>query len=122
MKTLIASFLSLAVGLFVGWHVGFRHGGRQTIEAVQQLVETTEASDAAQAARNARAISLIESGDTKEAIRLLSTPVAHYYAVYDKLSVNREQRLKVRALIERVAKTNQALALRLSDASAPERP
>jgi hypothetical protein len=122
MKTLIASVLSVAVGLFIGWHFGHRHAGRQTTEAVQQLVETTEASDAAEAARDARAIGSIESGDTKEAVRLLSTPVAHYYAIYGDSSVTNERRSKLRGLIEQVAKTNQVVASSLSDASALGRP
>jgi hypothetical protein len=117
MKTLIASVLSLAVGLLIGWTFGYRHSRHESTEAVQQLVDYTEASDAAQAARDARAIGLLESGDTKETVRLLSTPVAHYYAVYSNLSVNREQRSKVRALIEQVAKTNQVLASSISDTS-----
>lgn len=122
MKTLIASVLSLALGLFIGWHFGHRHAGHETTEAVQQLVEATEASDAAEAARDARAISSIESGDTKEAVRSLSTPVAHYYAVYGNLSVNSEQRSKVHALIDQVAKTNQVLASSISDTSSLGRP
>ena len=122
MKTLIASVLSLGLGFFIGWHFGHYHTGHGTIEAVQQLVETTEASDAAEAARDARAISSIESGDMKEAVRSLSTPVAHYYAVYGNLSVNSEQRSKVRGLIEQVAKTNQVVASSISDTSTLGRP
>jgi hypothetical protein len=118
MKTSIASVLSLALGLFIGWHFGHHHASRETSEAVQQMVDTTEASDAAEAARDARAISSIESGDTKEAVRSLSTPVAHYYAVYGNLSVNSENRSKVRGLIEQVSKTNQVLASAISDTTA----
>ena len=110
MKTLVASVLSLGVGLLIGWNLGYRHEKRETTEAVHQLVDSTEASDASEAARNARVISLLESGDSQEAVRSLSTPVAHYYTVYGNLSVNGEQRSKVRALIEQVAKTNQVLA------------
>jgi hypothetical protein len=115
MKTSIALVLSLALGLFIGWHFGHHHARHETSEAVQQMVDTTEASDAAEAARDARAISSIESGDTKEAVRSLSTPVAHYYAVYGNLSVNSENRSKVRGLIEQVSKTNQVLASAISD-------
>jgi hypothetical protein len=111
MKTLIASVLSLAAGLFLGWHFGHRH-------AVEQLVETTEASDGAEAARDARVIGLIESGDTKEAVRLLSNPLAHYYAIYGDSSVTHERRSRLHALIEKVAKTNKVVASSLSDASA----
>lgn len=122
MKTFIAAVLSLALGLFIGWHFGHRHAGHETTAAVRQLVGTTEASDAAEAARDARAISSIESGDTKEAVRSLSAPVAHYHAVYGNLALNDEQRLKVRGLIEQVAKTNQVLASIISNSSALGRP
>lgn len=122
MKTLIAAVLSLALGLFIGWHFGYRHARHETTAAVQQLVGTTEASDAAEAARDARAISSIESGDTKEAIRSLSAPVAHYYTVYGNLALNDERRSKVRGLIEQVAKTNQVLASIISNSAAFGRP
>ena len=119
MKILIACILSLGVGLLIGWQFGQRHAGRETTAAVQQLVEFTETSQDAEAARDARVISSIESGDTKEAVRLLSTPVAHYCNTYSGYIVKSERRSNLLAIIDQMAKTNQVLRLRILETSRP---
>ena len=117
MKALIASGVLLVVGVLIGWRFGHHKAGHETTAAVQQLVEATEASDAVEAARDARAINSIESGDTKEAVLLLSTPVAHYYAIYGDYIAKNERRSNLLALITQMAKTNQVLMSSILDVS-----
>ena len=116
MKTLIVSALSLLLGLVAGWYVEYRHGEREKTEIVQQMMEGTESSDGEHAARAARAIQLIDSGETQQAVQLLSGPVACYYSIYEAASTN-DRRSKVRSLIEELARTNQVVASRLAEAA-----
>jgi hypothetical protein len=120
MKILIACISLLVVGLLIGWQFGQRHAGRSTTAAVQQLVEFTEASEYAEAARDARVISSIESGDTKEAVLLLSTSVAHYCNTYSGYVVKSEQRSNLLAIIDQMAKTNQVLRSLILETSRPQ--
>lgn len=119
MKALIAAVSSLVVGLLIGWHFGHRQAGHETTEAVQQLTEVTEASEDVEAARDTRAISSIESGDTKEALRLLSTPLAHYCNAYGDYVVQSERRSNLLVIINQMAKTNQILRSMILETSRP---
>jgi hypothetical protein len=114
MKTVIASTVSLILGLGLGWYFEHHRAERERTEIVQQMVDAGESSDCADAARAARAIQFIDSGQRQEAVQLLSGPVAHYYSVYGVLSTN-ERRSKVRSLIEELAKTNQVVAARIAE-------
>ena len=116
MKTVIASTVTLILGLGLGWYFEHRRAERGKTEIVHLMVEAGESSDGEQAARAARAIQFIDSGQPQEAVRLLSGPIAHYYSVYGALSAN-ERRSKVRSLIEQLAKTNQAVAARIAEAA-----
>ena len=99
--------------------MGFYAGNRSyhkhiADEAVQQLVESTESSDALMAAMSARTISLIDSGQDQQAVQMLSFPIAHYYYIYASSTFTNEQRLKLRAMIDGLASTNQIVAAQIA--------
>lgn len=115
MKTCVASVIFLLVGLAVGFYIGYRDYQKHIAsEAVQQLVESTESSDALMAAMSARTISLIDSGQDQQAVQMLSFPIAHYYYIYASSTFTNEQRLKLRALIDGLASTNQIVAAQIA--------
>jgi hypothetical protein len=110
MKIIAASLGCLLLGLVMGGYVGFRyHEKHITNEAVKLMMEGMESADGEHAAEAARAIELINSGESSNAVQLLSSPIAnyyHWYAVY--ADTDRERRL--RAMIEQLASTNQIVA------------
>ena len=115
MKTCVISVISVLVGLAIGWHFGYRYCDRYyTNEAMRQMVEQTESSDALMASMSSRTISLIDSGQDKEAVQMLSFPIASYYYVYASSTFTNEQRLKLRALIDGLASTNQIVAAQIA--------
>jgi hypothetical protein len=116
MKTVIASTVSLILGLGLGWYFEYHRAEREKTEIVQQMVKEGETSDGEHAARAARAIQFIEAGQPQEAVRLLSGPIARYYSVYGELRGN-EMRSKMLSLIDELAKTNQMVAARIAEAA-----
>ncbi len=117
MKTSIASIVSLLLGLAIGCYIGFRYCERHTTnEAVDLMVQGTETSAALQATIGVRAIELIDSGDTQQAVQLLSGPIAHYYTLYAP-GRSDERSAKLRGLIEELARTNQVVGARITEIS-----
>lgn len=115
MKICFASVILLLVGLAVGFYIGYRDYQKHIAsEAVQQLVESTESSDALMAAMSARTISLIDSGQDEKVVEMLSFPIAHYYYIYASSTLTNEQRLKLRAMIDGLASTNQVVAAHIA--------
>ena len=110
MKALIASVVCLAIGLAVGFFVGYRYYERHiTNEAVKQMLDGMESADGERAAEATCVIELIDSGDRSNAVRILSRPIANYYQWYAiHADTDRERRL--RAMIEQLASTNQVVA------------
>lgn len=117
MKTLIAASLSIVLGLAIGWYSARAHFEHQRAQIVGQMVEGNESSDRERAVRAVRTIESIQSGDTQEAVRILSTPVAYYYTMYKESGSKQERRAETRALIEQLARTNNAVAARIADLS-----
>jgi hypothetical protein len=118
MKTIIASIVSLLLGLAIGCYIGHRDYDRHTTnEAVDLMVQGTETSEALQATIGARAIEFIGAGDTQEAVQLLSGPIARYYTLYSATGRNDERSTKLRDLIEQLARTNQVVAARITEIS-----
>jgi hypothetical protein len=115
MKILVVSVVSLLLGVAIGWYAERHHSEHEKTEIVQQMVEGGESSDRYKAVLAARAIESIESGNPQEAVRLLSTPVAHYYSVYTEAGGKDERRAEIRALIEQLASTNQVVAARIAE-------
>jgi len=111
MKALLTSSIALLIGLVVGAFVGHRSYDKHvTNEAVQQLVESGESSDRERAARAVRAIAMIQSGRSSDAVELLSRPIADYYHLYASGTHNDERTRDVLAMIERLAGTNAVVS------------
>jgi hypothetical protein len=110
MKLLIASFLSLAFGVIVGWHFEHRHVQREMTAFGAQMVESGEAFDRLEAARGIRAIELIEAGDTNQAVEMFTIPIAFFYSVHRDLTHNDERTKVLLAKIEQFVQTNHAVA------------
>jgi hypothetical protein len=115
MKTIITPLVSLLVGLGIGCYVGYRECNRNiTNEAVRQMLETGESSSALLAATSTQAIRLIDSGEPQKAVELLSRRVARYYSTYATGGSTNEQRLKLRVMIDELARTNRILAAEMA--------
>ncbi len=115
MKKCIASVIFLMVGLAVGFYAGNRSYHKHVAdEAVQQLVESGESSDALMAATSARAISLIDSDQDQQAVEMLSYPIGRYYYLYASSEFTNAQRLKLRAVIDALASSNQVVAAHIA--------
>jgi hypothetical protein len=115
MKTFVASVVFLLVGIAIGCYVGYRYCDRHTSnEAMQAMVESLESHDALMASMSAHTIGLIDSGQDQKAVQMLSFPIASYYYVYASSRFTNEQRLKLRALIDGLASTNQIVAAQIA--------
>ena len=115
MKTCLASVIFLLIGLAIGFYIGYRDYHKHIAdEAVQQLVESTESSDALLANFSVQTIGLIESGQEQKAVQMLSFPIAHYYYIYASSQFTNEQRLRLRAVIDKLASTNQVVAAQIA--------
>jgi hypothetical protein len=110
MKTLIASFLALLLGLVAGWYFERQHAERKMTDVVEQMQQPVESGDREHAARAVRAIQMIESGDSSNAVRLLSRPIVDYYQFHANLTHNDKLTRDVLALIEQLASTNTQIA------------
>ncbi len=117
MKTLIASFVSLLLGLAIGWY--FEH--RQVDDEMTDAVKHVQIHNRQEAAIDLRAIELIQSGDTQQVVQLLSIPIASFYAWNmnlmhnDKATVpwNDEVTRGLLAQIEQFAQTNRVVAAQI---------
>ncbi|HKW29121.1 MAG TPA: hypothetical protein VJT54_07290 [Verrucomicrobiae bacterium] len=115
MKTFVTSIILLLVGLAAGFYIGYRYCDRHTSNlAMQAMVESLESHNALMASMSARTISLIDSGQDQQAVQMLSFPIASYYYVYASSRFTNEQRLKLRALIDGLASTNQIVAAQIA--------
>ena len=79
------------------------------------MVESLESSDALMATMSARTVGLIDSGQDQKAVQMLSFPIAHYYYIYATSTFTNEQRLKLRAMIDLLASTNQVVAAQIAE-------
>ena len=117
MKTLVASLVSLLLGLAVGLYCEHRQAAGEMTDAVKHV----QIQNRQEAAVDLRAIELIQSGHTERAVQLLSTPIASWYAwnMYlthnDKATVpwNDEVTKGLLAQIEQFAQTNQVVAAQI---------
>jgi hypothetical protein len=115
MKTLVAVAISLIVGFVIGSFLGYRYSESQdTNWAMRQMMEQRETSEAYTAGLSMRAIGLMDSGEDKKAIRVLSFPIANYYETYAWRTSTNEERLKLCAWIDGMAGSNQIVAAEIS--------
>lgn len=117
MKMIIESVVSLVVGLALGWYVGHQRTMYKVSEAVSQSVKLSESNDAVEALRSIKVIGLIETGQEQEAVKLLSQPLAHYYAVYEVQPGITNQRSQLRSAIESMASSNVVVRLIVNGSS-----
>ena len=81
---------------------------------MQAMVESLESHDAVLASVSAQTIKLIDSGQDRQAVQMLSLPIGNYYYVYASSTFTNEQRLKLRALIDGLASSNQIVAAQIA--------
>lgn len=117
MKSKYLIALALVAGFFAGWSFGYNQA-MSTAKATEVvnaelLLQSAESHDLAEAVRNVRAIGLIDSGETQQAIQMLCTPIAQYYHLYTILAGTDDRRSEARALIEELAQTNAIVAERI---------
>jgi hypothetical protein len=116
MKIFVTTIISLLLGLALGFYIGYRYCDRHTSnEAMQAMVESLESHDALLASMSANTIRLIDSGQDQKAVQMLSFPIASYYYVYASSRFTNEQRLKLRAMIDGLASTNQVVAAQIAN-------
>ena len=110
--------MSLLVGLAVGWCFEHYRAEREKTEIIQEMVDGTESCDIERAGRAVRAIQMIDSGGTQEAVQLLSGAVAHFYGVYGDRGGKNQQRRKLLTQIHELARTNRIVATRIQELTA----
>lgn len=111
MKTILASSSCLLLGLVGGFFVGYHYYERHiTSKASQQMVQLMDSDSRLEAARGVRAIELIQSGDTQQAIQMFCIPVADFYAGYARLPHNDDKTKKLLSWVEQIASTNAIVA------------
>ena len=81
------------------------------------MVEGSETSDRLLAVMAARAIQMVESGQSQQAVQMLVSPVAHYYTVYTGAGTAEGRRAETRALIDRLASTHPVVAAKIAELS-----
>lgn len=110
---LIATFVSLFLGITIGWHFEHRHAGREMTNIVWQMEQPMEASDRLAAARGIRTIELVDAGNTQQVIEMSSFAIADFYSAYANLTHNDKRTEELLAKIEQFCRTNQAVADRI---------
>lgn len=110
MKTLIAFFVALLLGLAAGSVFTLRRADHEVAAVVTRMQQPYEASERLEAVRSIRAIELIQAGESSNAVLLLSQPIANYYYFYSKLTNNDQRTRATLAWIERFASTNRSVA------------
>ena len=110
MKTLITFFVALLLGLGLGWVFTLRHADHEVAEFVATMQGPIDSGDREHALRAVRAIQMIQSGESSNAVQLLSRPIADYYHFHASLTHNDERTKAVLALIEQLASTNTLIA------------
>ena len=113
MKILIACFVSLFLGIAMGWYFEHRHAEREMTSVVEQMMQPIEASDRLAAARGIRTIKLIDAGNTQQVIEMSSFAIADFYSEYANLTHNDERTKELLAKIEQFCRTNQVVAARI---------
>ena len=114
MKIFITSFVSLLLGVFIGYHIGWqvrhRHAVSDANKIGAQMIYLDEAFDRDRASDAIQAIQFIESGANSNAVQLLLMPIGQYYRSHADLVETDEQTKGLLALIERLAATNAVIA------------
>jgi len=117
MKAFLASAVFLVLGLGLGSFLEHHRAERERTEIVQQMAEGSESADRLLAVMAARAVQMVESGQSQQAVQMLASPIARYYTLYTGVGTKEERRAETRALIEQLSKTNRVVAARIAEVS-----
>ena len=79
MKTLIASFLALLLGVLIGWQIEHHHAVSDANKIGAQMMYLDESFDRDRASDAIHSIQFIQSGDSSNAVHLLCLPIGQYY-------------------------------------------
>ena len=117
MKIIITSLVSLLVGVAVGWYVGYTRPIAKADRHVWQELQDADDESGRAALYSMGAIQMIDAGEPQKAVQVLSVPIADFYVLSTLNPSTNEFRLKIRDLIERLARTNQVVAVQIKEAS-----
>jgi hypothetical protein len=106
----------LLLGLAAGWCFEHRQAEHRVTEVAVQMVQGIEASDRLEAARGIRAIELIQSGNTEQAVQMFSVPIADFYTGHVNLTNNDERTKDWLARIDQFSRTNEVVAAQIRTA------
>jgi hypothetical protein len=116
MKIIIISLISLSVGIGIGWCFGYTRPIAEADRDARQEMLAMQNDDCKAAIVAVRAVFLLDSGNTQKAVEWLSDPISRYYYCFYALNAGtNEERLKMRAVIEQLAHTNQVVAASISN-------
>ena len=106
----IKLFIILAVGLLIGWSLGYTRPTTKKNDEVTKFLSNMEWDDSKAANFAVKAIPAIESGDREKAVALLALPIGSWYRVYSERVSTNEDRLRLKRSIEELAGTNAVVA------------
>jgi hypothetical protein len=111
MKIFITALATMAIGISIGWYVGYTRGGIERDRYVRE--KTYQIEHEYSATINiivTDVIPSIETGNTNKAIQRLSIPIADYYSVF-AVQPNPDKSLsRLRDQIDRLARSNRIVA------------
>jgi hypothetical protein len=110
LKTLITFFVALLLGLALGSVFTLRHADHEVADFVATMQQPGESVELEHADRAIRAIQMIQSGESSNAVQVLSVPIVVYYHFHAGLTHNDERTKAVLAQIEQLASTNTLIA------------
>ncbi len=110
MKLAITFGFGLVVGCALGWFGGYVHPSSKAARHAAQYMDRVEPDFVGSAIYGLATIPLILSGDNNAAIERLSHPIASYYRFYAQNPGTNDYRLRMRRVIDEMARTNQILA------------
>ena len=118
MKTMTISFLSLLVGIGLGWYIGYTSSNsRAARREVRHDLDIYEKDGAVAAVFAVQAVSCIDSGETQRAVQILSRPIANFYCDYVTLrdTNSQKEQFKLYDFVQKLAITNQVVATQISN-------
>lgn len=98
------------LGVTMGWYAEHRRASHEKSVLVDQMLEADERLDGIHVGDAIIALGLIESGKTEAAVERLARPIAPYYTIYEGSTNLNARQLKLRGLVEDLARTNKTLA------------
>ena len=113
MRLAVAFTCGLVVGLAIGWFTGYIHPRNAATRRAMRFVDRAEPEFHGEAVYAIKAVQLIEAGDSNSAVKVLAGPIASYYRFYASQPGTNEHRLRARAVIDEMARTNSTIADRI---------